>query len=183
MSPSTVMRLKLDATASASAARSGESAITASVVMKLSIVACRPARPPRAGTAAGRRPLALMPGWIMPAPFAMPPTRTRILPSANSYAVCFMRVSLVMIASMGAAAYSLDADPDRGRAHLVGREHAGDGGGGVGYDQRQVPLVAFLGSGAGAEALDVAEHSGRQEAARRQIESSIETHLDIESSS
>ena len=55
MSPSTVMRLKLLATASRNAACRTFASIAASVVMKHSIVAW-------SGTAAGRLPVALMPG-------------------------------------------------------------------------------------------------------------------------
>src|SRR5438094_470492 len=53
--PSTVMRLKLWATASLKAAWRARFSIAASLVRKQSIVACSPA-------AAGRRPLALMAG-------------------------------------------------------------------------------------------------------------------------
>jgi len=55
MSPSTVMRLKLCATASCRAACKVFASIAASVVMKQSMVAC-------SDVAAGRLPVALMPG-------------------------------------------------------------------------------------------------------------------------
>ncbi len=55
MSPSTVIRLKLAATASLSAARRAFAPMAASVVMKQSMVAW-------SDFAAGRAPVALMPG-------------------------------------------------------------------------------------------------------------------------
>ena len=90
ISPSTVMRLKLWATACSNDNCSAAGAIAASVVMKHNIVACN---------AAGRLPLTLMPGWIIPAPLHTPPIRVRFPSSENSTAICFGCVSLVMIAS------------------------------------------------------------------------------------
>ena len=105
MSPSTVIRLKLEATASFSAACNGLAAMSQSVVMKHSIVACRPAGTPP-GTAAGRAPVGDIPGWIIPAPLHIPPMRTTRPPILSSIARVFGRESLVMMASAAWAACS-----------------------------------------------------------------------------
>ena len=66
-----------------------------------------------------------------------------------------------------ATPYSLDADLHRRGADLIGREHAGDGRGHFGNDEREVALPALLRTFAGAEAFDVAEHAGSQKTFRR----------------
>ena len=63
------------------------------------MVACKPC-----GVDAGRAPVGLMPGWIIPAPLAMPPSRTVLPPSRNSTAICLDCVSLVRMASAASAA-------------------------------------------------------------------------------
>ncbi len=59
--------------------------------------------------------------------------------------------------------HPLHADLHRCGADLVGGEHPGDGGGHFGENQREIPLLPFLRTFAGAKAFDVTEHSGREE--------------------
>ena len=60
--------------------------------------------------------------------------------------------------------HALDADFHRRGANLVGREHAGDGRGRFGDDQREVALLAFVRAFAGAELFDVAKHAAGEKA-------------------
>ena len=78
VSPSTEIWLKVAGTTVDSAFCSAAGATLASVVIKSSIVA--------------------MFGWIMPLPLAIAPMRTALPPTANSSAISFGWVSVVMIA-------------------------------------------------------------------------------------
>ena len=73
---------------------------------------------------------------------------------------------LTTMACACAALHALGANLHRRGADLVGGEHAGDGGGHFGHDEREVALLALLRAFAGAEAFDVAEHAAGEKALR-----------------
>ena len=79
VSPSTLIMLKVSATSPESARCSISLDTDASVVRKTSMVA--------------------MSGWIIPEPFAMPPSLHTLPPRVNSTATCLLIVSVVMMAS------------------------------------------------------------------------------------
>src|SRR5207244_2234721 len=65
-----------------------------------------------------------------------------------------------------ALSYPRDANFDGRGAHLISREHARDGCGDFGYDEREVALFAFVRAFASPEAFDVAKHAGSKETFR-----------------
>ena len=96
VSPSTVMRLRLAPTAATSAWRSSGASTAASVVKKASMVARF--------------------GAIMPAPFAIAPTRQVFSPTRKSTTTCFGFVSVVMMARAASAPPSRET---RGAASAI----------------------------------------------------------------
>ena len=61
------------------------------------------------------------------------------------------------------AFHAFGADLHGCGADLIGREHAGGGGGHFGHDEREVALGSLVRALAGAEAFDVAKHAAGQE--------------------